>query len=118
METSFLELRNKEVINVLDGRLLGRIIDLVFDVRTSRILGFIVPGSKSFFSIFKSCSDIFIPYNNICKIGEDVILVEVFNIDHKDRKKKVAPCSTSATTQEATNEESLTKTQDDNFLNV
>ena len=31
METTFLEMRAKEVINVVDGRLLGHIIDVVFD---------------------------------------------------------------------------------------
>ena len=86
METSFLELRNKEVINVVDGSLLGRIIDVVFDIRTSRVLGFIVPGVRAFFNIFKSCPEIFVPYKNICKIGDDVILVEIFNIPRHNRR--------------------------------
>ena len=88
METSYLELRNKEVINVVDGSLLGRIIDVVFDIRTSRVLGFIVPGVRCFFNIFKSCPEVFVPYKNICKIGDDVILVEVFNVPKNNRGKK------------------------------
>lgn len=78
METSFCELKAKEVINVVDGRRLGRIIDMVFDTRCGKILGFVVPGTRSGFNFFKSVDDIFIPYNNICKIGYDVILVELF----------------------------------------
>lgn len=77
MEISFTELRNKEVINVLSGKLLGNICDMVIDLNRNCILGYIVPGCKSIFSLFKGGQEIFIPSGNICKIGEDVILVEV-----------------------------------------
>ena len=36
-----------------------------------------VPGKKSFFKSFTSSDNIFIPWNNIVKIGGDVILVEM-----------------------------------------
>ena len=36
METSFTELRNKEVINVLSGRLLGHVCDIIFDLRCNK----------------------------------------------------------------------------------
>ena len=42
MESSFLELRCKEVVNVLDGRKLGHIVDIVFDLATARVLGILV----------------------------------------------------------------------------
>lgn len=89
LETSFTELRNKEVINVLTGRLLGNVCDIVVDFRRNIILGLIVPGSKSFFNFFKSCHEIYIPYNSICKIGEDVILVEVIESAQKKKKNQV-----------------------------
>ena len=75
METSFLELRCKNVINVTDGRSLGHIIDIIIDIRTSRVLGLVVPGHKGFFSLFKNTDDIFIPYCNICKIAVSVLYV-------------------------------------------
>ena len=77
VESSFLELRCKEVINVTDGKKLGRIIDIVFDLPTGKIKGFVVPVCSGF-SLFKSSQQIFIPYNQICKIGTDTILVELF----------------------------------------
>ena len=77
MESSFSELRSKLVINLVDGKKLGHIIDLIFEQSTAKILGVIVPGSKSFLSLFKAKEDIFIPYHCICKIGEDTILVEL-----------------------------------------
>ncbi len=77
MENSFSDIRSKLVINLIDGKKLGHIIDLIFEERTAKILGVIVPGAKSFFSIFKPKEDIFIPYHNICKIGEDTVLVQL-----------------------------------------
>lgn len=77
MEISFCDLRAKEVVNICDGKKLGNIVDLIFDSRTLRITGIVVPGERNFFSIFKSCPDIFIPFCKIRKIGKDVILVEL-----------------------------------------
>lgn len=74
MEMSFSELRTKEVINTADGRKLGKICDMVFCYPENRILGFVVPGQRSFGS--KKC-DFFIELKNIVKIGDDVILVNV-----------------------------------------
>ena len=77
MEITFCDLRAKEVINICDGKRLGNIIDMVFDSCTTRVTGIVVPGEKSFFSFFKNNPDIFIPFCKICKIGKDVILVEL-----------------------------------------
>ena len=76
MEISFCELRSKMVVNLSDGRRLGRIIDLVYDECTAKVLGVVVPSGRSFL-FFKGKEDIFIPYHCICKIGEDTILVEL-----------------------------------------
>lgn len=79
MENSFLELRSKEVINVTDGRKLGHIIDLVFELPSGRIKGLVVPICEKGFNLFKPTQQAFIPFNQICKIGDDTILVEVFS---------------------------------------
>lgn len=91
MELSFCELRAKEVVNICDGKKMGNIIDLIFDSSCARITGLVVPGEKSFLSIFKSSSDIFIPYNRIRKIGTDIILVELTPVNTlaKDKENKV-----------------------------
>lgn len=77
MELSFCKLRGKEVVNICDGRNLGNITDMVFDTTCGKILGLILPAQKNFFGFFKSNNDIFIPYNRICKIGKDIILVDI-----------------------------------------
>ena len=84
METTFLELKCKQVINVVDGKTLGRIMDVVLDIKTCKILGLIVPSpTTGWLSCFRSGKEIFIPFDCICKIGVDVILVELYiNNDH------------------------------------
>lgn len=77
MEISFSELRGKIVINLVDGKKLGNITDIIFEQSTAKVLGLIVPCSKSFFNFFKPQQDIFIPYHSICRIGQDTILVEL-----------------------------------------
>lgn len=76
LEFSFSDLKCKLVINVADGKILGNIIDVIFFPQTGKILGFVVPGAKK--SFFSKCQNIFIPYSCVCKIGLDVILVELF----------------------------------------
>lgn len=74
---TFCELREKEVINMVDGRRLGNIVDIAFTCG-GQVFGLMVPGCRRLFRSWGSGSDrIFIPWRNICKIGSDVILVEL-----------------------------------------
>lgn len=75
-ELSFCELRAKQVVNVIDGKALGRIVDIVFSREGSRVIGFVVPGDKMF-KIFNKKGDLFVPYDRIIRIGIDVVLVEL-----------------------------------------
>ena len=78
METTFLELRCKEVVNVIDGRRLGHVTDVVFSLSSFCVQGIVVPGEKNGWNIFKKGSELFIPFKQVIKIGEDMILVEVY----------------------------------------
>jgi len=93
MEVSFLELKSKQVINTVDGKCLGHISDIIFDVATAKTLGFVVPASSGgFLGLFKSGKDLFIPFDCVCKIGVDVILVELYVNDDSKPKGKVKTC--------------------------
>lgn len=74
MEITFTDLKQREVINVFDGKKLGRITDLVFDIETGKVEGIIVPGEKK---IFRKTDDIFIPLEKLKRIGDDVILIGI-----------------------------------------
>ena len=82
MQSSFLDLRCKEVINIVDGTRLGHIVDIVITLSTGQIAGIVVPGNKSIFSFIKGGNDLFIPFSQVCKIGEDAILVELFGVNN------------------------------------
>lgn len=75
--TRFSKLRQKEVVNVQDGARLGFICDLIVDHCTGKICGIVVPGPSRFSFLFRGERDQVIPWRNIRKIGEDVILVEI-----------------------------------------
>ena len=79
-----MELKCKQVINVVDGKSLGHIIDIVLDVSGCKVLGLLVPSPVSgWLACFRTGKEIFIPFDCICKIGVDVILVELYiNNDH------------------------------------
>ncbi|HBQ85004.1 MAG TPA: YlmC/YmxH family sporulation protein [Syntrophomonas sp.] len=71
------DLRMREVVNVLDGKKLGNIIDIELDLEGGRVIAFILPGRLRGFSIFAKREEIIIPWEKIVRIGRDVILVEV-----------------------------------------
>ena len=92
METTFCEMRAKEVINLIDGKRLGRIVDLVLETKSARMLGIVVPGDKKIFCLKNE--DMFIPWKSIEKIGDDVILVKLYPLDDGCDNNKINcnPC--------------------------
>ena len=94
MEVSFQELKCKQVINSVDGKCLGHITDIIFDVATAKTLGFVVPNSSGgFLGLFKGNKELFIPFDCVCKIGVDVILVELYIEENSKPKPKSKSCS-------------------------
>ncbi|MEC1156928.1 YlmC/YmxH family sporulation protein [Cytobacillus horneckiae] len=65
----------KDVVNVADGRKLGNIDDIDINLNNGKIDAVIVGGSGKMLGLFRKDEDLIIPWNNILKIGEDVILV-------------------------------------------
>lgn len=72
------ELQNKNVINLLDGKDIGSIIDVNID-ENGKILELIVEKHKFLISSFSSNREVVIKWEQVEKIGEDVILVKVVN---------------------------------------
>lgn len=75
------ELRTKEVIDVQDGKRLGRVMDIEFCAESSRVTALVVPADTSFLQSLRGekCG-LVIPWDHICRIGDDVILVSTTNI--------------------------------------
>lgn len=72
----FQDLRNKEVIDLGDGKRLGFVCDIEIDIANGRIAAIVVPGPKGFGGIFGKGEDCIIPWGNIKRIGDDIIIVD------------------------------------------
>jgi YlmC/YmxH family sporulation protein len=70
------EISSKDVIDDEDGTRLGKIADAEIDVATGKILNVNIYRSFKFLNWFNNKDVIQIPWNNIIKIGNDVIIVE------------------------------------------
>ncbi len=70
------DLQNKAVINLIDGKNIGNIIDINVD-DNGKTTGLVVEKHKFIISYFSSKKEVTISWEQIEKIGEDVILVNV-----------------------------------------
>lgn len=68
------DLQTKNIVNINDGKNIGTIIDANI-TSEGQISELVIETSKNFFSLNRE-SDIEIKWNDITKIGEDVILVK------------------------------------------
>jgi len=71
------DLQNKDIVNILDGKKIGNIIDARFNISTGVIEKLIIEPTKSLFSLKNN--ELEINFSEIKKIGEDVILIEISN---------------------------------------
>ena len=81
------DFREKEVINVCDGKRLGCVSEVEFNVCDGRLTAIIVPVEGGFLG-FGSKERIVIPWEKIVRIGEDVILVNAEGLLPLPPKKK------------------------------
>ncbi len=89
MEVTFIALKQKDVINLIDGKHLGRVCDLTFTFPENKVTGFTVTGSKGFKF---SRQEIFLPINCVVKIGADAVLVKYGKEEKPDRPPCPPPC--------------------------
>jgi len=73
---TFNSLREKEVINICNGKSLGYIVDLEIEMPAGRIISIIVPGEGGFLCFGKR-PPMIIDCSRIQKVGEDTILVDL-----------------------------------------
>ncbi len=71
------DFRQKEVINVNDGRRLGFVSDVEIDLEQGKIEAIVLPGVARLFGLLGKDSEFMIPWEKIVRIGEDIILVDL-----------------------------------------
>ena len=70
------DLQEKDIINIKDGRRIGKIIDAEID-NDGKILYLILDERRGLKGIFSSSNGLNITFNQIKRIGEDVILIDL-----------------------------------------
>lgn len=71
------ELQNKNIVNVSNGKNIGNIIDVNIDYQSGNIKSFIIESKGSILTFLNKDNDMEVKWNDIQKIGEDVILVNM-----------------------------------------
>ncbi len=90
MELTYSELAKKDVINIADGRCLGKIKDAKFKFPQGVLIGIFIPARKNKgFFWFLDKSTLYIDVSKIVKIGGDVILVNISCGDNCSPSTKV-----------------------------
>lgn len=77
-------MKQKEAVNLCDGKRLGKVCDVVFTYPEGKVLGIVVPGGRGF---RWGKADLFIDLRNVTKIGIDVVLVDIKAAPKPERKK-------------------------------
>ena len=70
------ELQNKDIVNENNGSKIGVIIDVVVDSENGNLISFIVQKNK-LINVFNNSAEFEVKWNQIKKIGDDVILVNI-----------------------------------------
>ena len=77
MSAKFTDLHCKEVICISDGRRLGFIHDVIIQLPKGEVSAIVVPGRCKLGGFGPPRDDFVIPWCNICRIGPDIVLVDV-----------------------------------------
>ena len=78
------QIGGKEIVNLNTGERLGMVAeaDLVIDKATGNIIRLLIPEERLGFSLFGERNFIEVPWENVKKIGNDLIIIE------QDERKK------------------------------
>ena len=75
MNCRIADLKNKQVVCIKNGCVLGDIYDIEFNTSDGSLTAIIIPGRPRFFGLFGHEDDIVIPWSEIEVIGQETVLV-------------------------------------------
>ena len=82
------DMRNKQVVCIKIGCVLGYVYDVEFNTADGSLTAVIIPGKPRFLGIFGREEDIVIPWSEIEVIGPETILVTTDSTPFEARSKK------------------------------
>ena len=71
------ELQRKDIINIKDGKKVGRIIDVGFDQSNGYLIKFVIERTHFVRNLLSTNENLSIKFTQIKKLGEDVILIDI-----------------------------------------
>ena len=82
------DMRNKQVVCIKNGCVLGYVYDVEFNTADGSLTAVIIPGKPRFLGIFGREEDIVIPWSEIEVIGPETLLVTTDSAPFEARSKK------------------------------
>ena len=80
----------KDVISIANGQNIGRVDDIEFCSENALVKKLVIFGRPKFFGLLGRGEDIKIPWENVVKIGQDVVLVNKCETDKKTKRSGFA----------------------------
>lgn len=88
METRVADLRCKEVVSVSDGSRFGFVSDVEMDLDSGQVQALVVPGRLRLFGLLGREEERRIPWDQVRRFGEDIILVEDLPPSRRPRRTR------------------------------
>ncbi len=73
------ELKDKQVVCVKNGAVIGNVSDVELNTDDGRLTSIVIYGKHSFLGLFGKENDVIIPWSDIEVIGNETILVKTEN---------------------------------------
>ena len=96
MTASTIELQERQVVNIADGKCLGNLKDIELNLWTGSIRSLVLPGMSGFWNRLQKSGELIVPWDKVVRIGVDVILIDMPEISQYDtlfaagKRKKTA----------------------------
>ncbi len=83
MTERIAELKDRQVVSVSDGTVLGMVGDIELDTESGKLTAIVIYGKQKAFGILGREDDLVIPWSEIEVIGSETILVRLNNFKIK-----------------------------------
>lgn len=84
MSANTMQLQERQVVNIADGKCLGNLKDVEINVWTGCIESLILPALNGFWNRLQNSGELVIPWHQVIRIGVDVILVDAPELSEYD----------------------------------
>lgn len=84
MVANSMQLQERQVVNIADGKCLGNLKDIELNLWTGSIESLILPAWNGFWHRLQNSGEVVIAWDQVVRIGIDVILVDVPELSEYD----------------------------------